>query len=100
MLPAPLHPLTLTEKLEVIRQLTCQGATIQELNTVRTNLSMIKGGKLAEMIKPAKVSWKIIMYLNVFVNIILFGSLGNIPSFHLFTFWKTMPRLNLVAFFI
>ena len=65
LLPAPIHPLTLEEKLGVIKLLVNKGATIQELNTVRKNLSAVKGGRLAEIAKPAKV-WLFIIILNFF----------------------------------
>jgi hydroxypyruvate reductase len=47
LLPAPKPPLTLADKLAVTRFLTDSGATIEELNTVRKRLSLIKGGGLA-----------------------------------------------------
>ncbi|XP_076045351.1 glycerate kinase [Oratosquilla oratoria] len=51
LLPLPLPPLTLQEKLDIIRSLSRKGATISELNTVRKALSAVKGGKLANMTK-------------------------------------------------
>ena len=56
LLPAPVEPLTLQEKLSVVNLLSCKGATINEINIVRKNLSAVKGGQLAEMTYPAKVS--------------------------------------------
>lgn len=47
LLPLPIPPITLVEKCDLIKNLANRGATIQELNTVRINLSDIKGGKLA-----------------------------------------------------
>ena len=55
LLPLPLHPITLQEKLMTIKGLASSGATIHELNTVRKNLSGVKGGKLAKAAFPAKV---------------------------------------------
>lgn len=55
LLPSPVDAITLEEKLQTIKALASSGATINELNTVRKNLSKLKGGKLAELAHPAKV---------------------------------------------
>ncbi|CAH1265890.1 GLYCTK [Branchiostoma lanceolatum] len=55
LLPAPVPSVTLQEKRSVIRLLAARGATINELNTVRKNLSTLKGGKLALAARPAQV---------------------------------------------
>ncbi|GFS85096.1 glycerate kinase [Nephila pilipes] len=55
LLPAPKPPLTLKDKQNVIQLLASRGAQIEELNAVRKQLSMLKGGKLALLAKPAKV---------------------------------------------
>eukprot|EP00092_Neocalanus_flemingeri_P003135 GFUD01003352.1.p1 GENE.GFUD01003352.1~~GFUD01003352.1.p1 ORF type:complete len:482 (+),score=134.38 GFUD01003352.1:159-1604(+) len=55
LLSLPVEGVSLGEKLQVVRVLSHTGASITELNTVRKALSGIKGGKLAEMIHPAKV---------------------------------------------
>lgn len=47
LMPAPVSAITLADKLAVTRQLAAAGANIQELNTVRKQLSRIKGGGLA-----------------------------------------------------
>jgi hydroxypyruvate reductase len=47
LLPAPRPPITLDEKRDVTRFLMKAGATIHQLNAVRTRLSRIKGGGLA-----------------------------------------------------
>lgn len=47
LLPAPKPPLSLEDKIATTRFLMLNGATIQELNTVRKRLSRIKGGGLA-----------------------------------------------------
>ncbi|XP_030275855.1 glycerate kinase isoform X1 [Sparus aurata] len=55
LLPAPIPPISLQEKLDVTRKLAAAGATIQELNTVRRALSFLKGGGLANFAHPAQV---------------------------------------------
>lgn len=49
LLSLPIPPITLTEKSQLISQLSRAGATIEELNTVRIAISQVKGGKLARM---------------------------------------------------
>ncbi|XP_049589973.1 glycerate kinase isoform X2 [Syngnathus scovelli] len=55
LLPAPVSPMTLQEKLDITRKLAAAGATIQELNTVRRAFSVLKGGGLAQCAHPAQV---------------------------------------------
>ncbi|XP_072136882.1 glycerate kinase [Mobula birostris] len=55
LLPAPIPPVTLKEKQYLTKQLASKGATIQELNTVRKSLSLLKGGGLARAAYPAQV---------------------------------------------
>ncbi|XP_077582231.1 glycerate kinase [Stigmatopora nigra] len=55
LLPAPIPPISLQEKLDVTRKLAAAGATIQELNTVRRAFSLLKGGGLARCAHPAQV---------------------------------------------
>jgi len=52
LMPLPIIPLA--EKTRLTNRLLKSGANIQEINTVRKHLSLIKGGHLAEAIKPAK----------------------------------------------
>ena len=51
LLPAPADGISLAEKLDVTRCLMQSGATIRELNTVRKQLSRIKGGGLLRSAK-------------------------------------------------
>lgn len=53
LLPLPIDPITLNEKLQLITQLSRAGASINELNTVRISISQLKGGKLAQIGKNA-----------------------------------------------
>lgn len=47
LMPAPVPEITLADKRAVTQQLAAAGANIRELNTVRKQLSRIKGGGLA-----------------------------------------------------
>lgn len=47
LMPAPVIGITLADKQEVTRHLMHAGATINELNCVRKQLSAVKGGRLA-----------------------------------------------------
>jgi hydroxypyruvate reductase len=55
LLPAPYTPLELEDKREATRLLLECGATIGEINTLRKHLSLIKGGRLAQIAHPATV---------------------------------------------
>jgi len=55
LLCTPEAPLTPAGEAELFKQLTAQGATIQELNTVRKHLSRARGGGLARAAYPAEV---------------------------------------------
>lgn len=55
LLPLPLRPLNLDEKLKVVKQLANAGADILQLNCVRKRLSSVKGGGLAAAAQPATV---------------------------------------------
>jgi glycerate 2-kinase len=53
--PAPIDGITLADKLAVTRFLSAAGANITELNTVRKQLSRIKGGGLARACKAGRL---------------------------------------------
>lgn len=55
LLAAPAPCVALADKQAVTRALLRSGATIHEINAVRKHLSAIKGGRLAERARPAKV---------------------------------------------
>lgn len=47
LLPAPIEGLSLATKIELTREISARGGTIEQLNAVRRELSAIKGGGLA-----------------------------------------------------
>ncbi|MCU0600248.1 MAG: glycerate kinase [Desulfobacterales bacterium] len=53
LLPLPVEPLTLEDKQKTINILLACGASIDEINTLRKHMSMIKGGRLAQKAHPA-----------------------------------------------
>ncbi|XP_052866948.1 glycerate kinase [Anopheles cruzii] len=53
LLCVPKDPITLAEKLAIIKSLAASGASIDELNYVRIAISDVKGGKLAAAAKDA-----------------------------------------------
>ncbi|TGR64402.1 glycerate kinase [bacterium M00.F.Ca.ET.194.01.1.1] len=55
LLVSPTGNMTLADKRAVNQALLASGATISEMNTVRKQLSNIKGGRLAQAAYPAKV---------------------------------------------
>ncbi len=65
----PVNGISLKDKMETTSLLLKAGADIFELNTVRKKLSRVKGGRLAEMIYPAKA-----------VSFILSDVLGDRPD--------------------
>ncbi len=55
LMPAPVAGVSLADKLAVTQLLSTRGASIEELNTVRTPLSRIKGGGLARACKAGRL---------------------------------------------
>lgn len=55
LLPLPRPPVSLQEKLALVKGLAGRGADILELNCVRKRLSLLKGGGLAALAHPATV---------------------------------------------
>jgi glycerate 2-kinase len=60
LMPAPLPGITLADKQAVTRHLSASGANITELNTVRKQLSRIKGGGLAQASSAGRIMTLII----------------------------------------
>ena len=61
LMPAPIPGIILADKQAVTRFLMQAGASIQELNTVRKRLSMVKGGRLARAASKAQVIFSLII---------------------------------------
>ncbi len=55
LLSSPINGIALSDKVATIKLLMHNGATIDQLNTVRQHLSRLKGGKLAQIAYPAEV---------------------------------------------
>lgn len=55
LLALPADGVTLDDKRSLTRELLFCGATISQINCVRTHLSKVKGGRLAAMAHPAEV---------------------------------------------
>jgi len=55
LLPAPIEGFLLAEKVELTRQLSAAGASIEQLNTVRRELSCVKGGGLARACRAGRL---------------------------------------------
>ena len=56
LLSLPLDGITFKEKQRISSELLMSGAPIDEMNIVRRSLSQIKGGRLAEVIYPSKIT--------------------------------------------
>ncbi|MBN1908799.1 MAG: DUF4147 domain-containing protein [Pirellulales bacterium] len=55
LLPAPVEQITLQDKLAVTQWLSAAGANIEQLNTVRKQLSRLKGGGLARACRAGRL---------------------------------------------
>jgi glycerate 2-kinase len=55
LMPAPIEGISLADKLAITRFLSAAGANIAELNTVRKQLSRIKGGGLARACRAGRL---------------------------------------------
>jgi hydroxypyruvate reductase len=55
LLPAPVSGISLQDKVQLTRILSAAGANIEQLNTVRRHLSLIKGGGLARACRAGRL---------------------------------------------
>jgi hydroxypyruvate reductase len=60
LMPAPVPGITLADKLAVTRHLSAAGANIEQLNTVRKQLSRVKGGGLLRACRAGRMATLII----------------------------------------
>ena len=60
LLPAPIDGFSLADKLELTRLLSAAGASIDQLNAVRRELSRVKGGGLAQACKAGLLATLVI----------------------------------------
>jgi glycerate-2-kinase len=67
LLPCPADNITLEDKVKTTSLLLKSGVSIQEINTVRKHISVIKGGQLARYAYPARV-----------INIIISDVIGDV----------------------
>lgn len=56
LMTAPPAGVSLDDKRELTRALLRSGASIREINTVRKHVSLIKGGRLAVRVRPARLA--------------------------------------------
>jgi len=56
LLTFPALGISLTDKQEMTRLLLAAGATIGEINCIRKHVSAVKGGQLARLIRPARLT--------------------------------------------
>ncbi len=55
LLPSPIPPITLAEKVATTDLLLASGASIEQINCIRKHLSVLKGGGLSKLAAPADV---------------------------------------------
>ena len=55
LLPAPVPEISLDDKIRVTQLLSAAGANIEQLNTVRSQLSAVKGGGLARACRAGRL---------------------------------------------
>lgn len=70
-MPLPTRPVTLEDELQMTKVVSTAGGSIQDLNTLRQNIEVLKGGGLARIAKPSKVCI-LIKYTKLLCNMYLF----------------------------
>ena len=93
----PVDGISPNEKMEFIKYLTRQGATIEELNSIRSQISKVKGGQLLEASRKANFIHTFILSGNGFKNLVTSLDIGdrfsksvtNIPKSKLRHNWQS-----------
>jgi hydroxypyruvate reductase len=101
LLPLPAPPITLAEKQATTNLLLACGASIHEINAVRKHISAIKGGQLAALASPARVT-SLILSDVIGDNLDVIGSGPTSPDastfaaaravFEKYGIWNKVPR--------
>lgn len=73
LLPAPIPPITLKDKIDLTKKLLKSSANIHEINTIRKHISLIKGGNLAASAKCKIIALYVSDVRNDDLNIIASG---------------------------
>ncbi len=88
-LEVPVENVSLDDLSKVFNLLTDVGASIHELNTIRKHISKVKGGKLAQLIYPAKV-------ISLIISDVIGDTLDTIasgPTAPDFTTWQNTEQI-------
>lgn len=93
----PIDEISPNEKMEFIKYLTRQGATIEELNSIRSQISKVKGGKLLEAARETNFIHTFILSGNGFKKLMTILDIGdrfsknvtNIPESELRHYWQS-----------
>ena len=96
-LSLPIDEISPNEKMEFIKYLTRQGATIEELNSIRSQISKVKGGKLLEAARETNFIHTFILSGNGFKKLMTILDIGdrfsknvtNIPESELRHYWQS-----------
>ncbi len=81
-LAAPLPPLTLADKRDILNHLLLAGAPIEDINLVRRHLSAVKGGRLATAARKARLQVTFVISDVVGDDPALVASGPSIPARH------------------
>jgi hydroxypyruvate reductase/glycerate 2-kinase len=80
LLCAPVDGVPLDDKVQISKQLSAAGASIQQLNSVRKHLSLIKGGGLAQRCFPDSKNPKHLQLIGLIISDVIGDPLDVIAS--------------------
>lgn len=69
LLPLPCPPITLEEEAALTKTLSQNGATINDMNTIRKHIEELKGGGLAKAAFPAQVRSEWMAYSKTWIGL-------------------------------